>query len=205
MDKGFGRYDVYAVAGSLYCYRGTDVLKNRFGLRDMETLKHLEADLSAVRQSDLLAHPIRGHFSPNHLCRIHRYLLGDLYPFAGHFRREDIMKGNTRFLTHGEIKATLSKLLGALAEEDYLQNLSFEELVDRSAYYFAELNYIHPFREGNGRSIREFMRQLYALNGYEVNWAAVPTQTFLRVMEASVFDTTYLRDILRISLTQREP
>lgn len=205
MDKGFGKYDVYAVAGSMYCYRDTSVLKNRFGLRDMETLKKLEADISAVRQSDLLTHPIQGRFSPNHLCRIHRYLLGDVYPFAGHFRREDIMKGNTRFLTHGEIKSKLSKLLEELAEEDYLQNLSFEALVDRSAYYFAELNYIHPFREGNGRSIREFMRQLYALNGYEVNWAAVPTQTFLKVMEASVFDTTYLRDILHISLTKSQP
>ena len=117
MDKGFGKYDVYAVAGSMYCYRGTSVLKNRFGLRDMETLKKLEADISAVRQSDLLTHPIQGRFSPNHLCRIHRYLLGDIYPFAGHFRREDIMKGNTRFLTHGEIKAKLSKLLEELAEE----------------------------------------------------------------------------------------
>lgn len=150
MDKGFGKYDVYAVAGSIYCYRGTSVLKNRFGLRDMETLKKLEADISAVRQSDLLTRPIQGRFSPNHLCRIHRYLLGDVYPFAGHFRREDIMKGNTRFSTHGEIKEKLSKLLEALAEEDYLQNLSFEALVDRSAYYFAELNYIHPFREGKG-------------------------------------------------------
>ena len=112
----------------------------------------------------------------NHLCWIHRYLLTDIYQFAGHFRREDIMKGNTRFLAHRDIRDKLSKLLGELKTEDFLQGQSFEDMVGRSAYYFSELNYIHPFREGNGRATREFMRQLYELNGYEVNWAAVSAE-----------------------------
>lgn len=200
MDRGFGKYDVYTVSGSIYCYRDTNVLKNRFGLRDGEKLKKVEADLSVIRQNDLLSHPIRGRFTANHLCRIHRYLLGDLYPFAGHFRREDIMKGTTRFLAHQEIKTKLSMLLGALREEHSLLGFDFETLIERSAYYFAELNYIHPFREGNGRATREFMRQLYAHNGYAVNWAAVPTEDFLAVMETSVFDTTQLKERLRICL-----
>ena len=197
MDRGFGKYDVYTVSGSIYCYRDTNVLKNRFGLRDGEKLKEVEADLSVIRQNDLLSHPIRGRFTAHHLCRIHRYLLGDLYPFAGHFRREDIMKGSTRFLAHQEIKTKLSTLLGALREEQSLQGLDFETLIERSAYYFAELNYIHPFREGNGRATREFMRQLYAHNGYAVNWAAVPTEDFLAAIEASVFDTTQLKERLK--------
>lgn len=197
MDKGFGKYDVYAVSGSIYCYRDTNVLKNRFGLRDGAKLKELEADLSAIRQNDLLINPIHGRFTSSHLCRIHRYLLGDLYSFAGHFRREDIMKGTTRFMTHRDIKQKLSKLLNELATEDYLQKIDFETLVERSAYYFAELNYIHPFREGNGRATREFMRQLYALNGYEVNWASVTTDELLSAMEASVFDATELKAVLR--------
>ena len=200
MDKGFGRYDVYTTSGSIYCYRDTNVLKNRFGLRDGKKLKELEADLSAIRQNDLLSNPIQGRFTANHLCRIHKYLLGDLYSFAGHFRREDIMKGNTRFLTHRDIKAKLTKLLNELAAENYLQGLAFDALVERGAYYFAELNYIHPFREGNGRATREFMRQLYDLNGYKVNWAAVPTEDLLAAMEASVFDTDTLKKALRMCL-----
>jgi len=196
MDKGFGKYDVYTTSGSIYCYRDTNVLKNRFGLRDGKKLKELEADLSAIRQNDLLSNPIQGRFTANHLCRIHKYLLGDLYSFAGHFRREDIMKGNTRFLTHRDIKAKLTKLLNELAAENYLQGLTFDVLVERSACYFAELNYIHPFREGNGRATREFMRQLYGLNGHNVNWAAVPTENLLAAMEASVFDTSELRKVL---------
>lgn len=204
MDKGFGKYDVYTTSGSIYCYRDTNVLKNRFGLRDGKKLKELEADLSAIRQNDLLSNPIQGRFTANHLCRIHKYLLGDLYSFAGHFRREDIMKGNTRFLAHRDIKAKLTKLLNELAAENYLQGFAFDALVGRSAYYFAELNYIHPFREGNGRATREFMRQLYDLNGYKVNWAAVSTEDLLVAMESSVFDTGALKRVLWVCLVKEE-
>lgn len=200
MDRGFGKYDVYTVAGSIYCYRGTNVLKNRFGLRDGAKLKAVEADLSLIRQNDLLENPILGRFTPNHLCRIHRYLLGDVYRFAGHFRQEDIRKGSTRFLAHGDIPRKLTQLLDELRREDILSGLSFEDLVARSAYYFAELNYIHPFREGNGRATREFMRQLYARNGYAVNWAAVPVDALLAAMEASVFDTHDLEVVLSLCL-----
>lgn len=162
MAESFSRYDVYTVTGSIYCYRDTNVLRNRLGIRDNQQLRIVEADITAVRQNDLLETPILGRFTSNHLCRIHKYLFGDVYPFAGHFRKEDIMKGATRFLSHKEIAPKLSALLKKLKDENYLRNLSAEKLTSRSAYYLAELNYIHPFREGNGRSIREFMRLLYA-------------------------------------------
>ena len=202
MDSGFGKYDVYSVAGSIYCYKDTNVLKNRFGLRDAKKLRELEADISAIRQNDLLTNPIQGRFTANHLCHIHQYLLGDIYPFAGHFRKEDIMKGSTRFLSHRDIKSKLTKLLLELAKEHHLQGLTQDMLIDRSAYYFSELNYIHPFREGNGRSTREFMRQLYALNGYTVDWAAVSTDELLEALEASVYDTAQLKAVLRLCLTE---
>lgn len=204
MADGFGKYDVYAVAGSIYCYPDSSVLKNRFGLRDAAQLKALESDLSAIRQKDLLEHPIQGRFSANHLCRIHQYLFGDIYPFAGHYRREDIMKGTTRFLTSSEIKSKLTALLAKLRQEACLRGLPFEEFVDRSAYYFAELNYIHPFREGNGRATREFMRQLFDYNGYDVKWNAVSTDDLLSAMEESVFDTAMLKSILASCLSPKK-
>lgn len=204
MADSFSRYDVYAVAGSRYCYPDTNVLKNRFGLRDAEQLKKVEADLSAVRQNYLLEHPIPGRFSPNHLCTIHRYLFGDIYPFAGRFRREDIMKGTTRFLAHQQINEKLKKQLEELRREKLLREVPAEAFVQRTAYYFAELNYIHPFREGNGRATREFMRQLFLLNGYEVDWAAVSVDQFLHAMEESVYDTGELETVLRCCLHKRD-
>ena len=204
MDNGFGKYDVYAVAGSIYCYRDSNVLKNRFGLRDGAKLRAVEADISLLRQRELLENPVQGRFTASHLCRIHRYLLGDIYPFAGHFRREDIMKGTTRFLTHEEIPYRLTTLLGQLKAEHWLSNPSFDYFVERSAYYFAELNYIHPFREGNGRTTREFMRLLFLKNGYEVDWSAVPAEDLLDAMELSVYDTRKLQDILQKCLAEKQ-
>ncbi len=204
MADSFSRYDVYAVTGSRYCYPDTSVLKNRFGLKDIAQLKKVEADISAVRQNDLLEHPIAGRFTVTHLCSIHRYLFGDVYPFAGRFRREDIMKGTTRFLARQQISEKLIKLLDELHTENLLRNLHPENFLQRASYYFAELNYIHPFREGNGRSIREFMRQLFLLNGYEVDWGAVSVESFLHAMEESVYDTGELERVLQECLRKTE-
>lgn len=196
----FGKYDVYSVYGSKYCYSGTNVLRNRLNIRDASYLRKLDADISTVKQLHLMNEPVKGRFTANHLCRIHRFLFEDIYPFAGHFRREDIMKGQTRFQGFGQIASELSALLTKLKAENYLHGLDRKSLIERSAYYFAELNYIHPFREGNGRAIREFMRQLYDLNGYEVNWSDVPDEELLKAMEESVYVTDSLKRILDLIL-----
>ena len=194
MAEGFGKYDVYAVAGSIYCYRDTNVLKNRFGLRDSAKLRAVEADISLLRQRELLENPIQGRFTASHLCRIHRYLLGDVYSFAGHFRREDIMKGTTRFLTWMDIPYKLTALLDQLREEHWLSELSFDRFTERSAYYFAELNYIHPFREGNGRVQRLYFRQLARWIGHSLNFAAVDSD---RMMSATIRASAGVMDDLR--------
>jgi cell filamentation protein len=106
------------------------------------------------------------------------------------------MKGTTRFLTCGEIPGRLSTLLMELKQEAFLEGIPRAQLVQRSAYYMAELNYIHPFREGNGRSTREFMRQLYARHGYEIVWNAVSVEQLLLAMEESVYRTTALEQVL---------
>ena len=196
----FGKYDVYTVVGSIYCYKGTNILRNKLDIRDGDELRRLDADISLLKQKSLLTNPIMGRFTSNHLCRIHKYMFEDVYPFAGHFRREDIMKGQTRFLHHGQIADEMYKLLSNLKEKNYLRGLDYDTFVERSAYYFAELNYIHPFREGNGRSLREFMRLLFELNGYRVDWAAVSAEKLLQAMEDSVYDTSNLQKVFRVCL-----
>ena len=195
-QESFSRYDVYTTAGSLYCYRETGTLINRFNIRDAARLKTVEADIFAVKQNSLLNNPIKGRLSINHLCNIHKYFFGDLYYFAGHFRRENIMKGKTLFADKNEIKPKLEKLFTELKHENYLKNLDRENLVKRSSCYLAELNYIHPFREGNGRTSREFMRILFSRCGYEIEWSAVTKEQFLNAAEWSVYDSTKLEPII---------
>ena len=192
MTESFGKYYVYATSGSIYCYKGTNVLRNHFGIRNADELKRIEADITTIRQHDLLIKSVTGHFSVNHLCNIHRYLFGDIYPFAGRYRRESIAKGQTIFENPVNIQLKLKKLLSRLKEEVFLKQTGEQEFLPRLAYYLSELNYLHPFREGNGRAIREFIRQLLLVNGYFVDWTNVNVDEFLSAMEASVFDTTPL-------------
>lgn len=197
MADPFGKYDVYSVASSIYCYPDSSVLKNKLDIRDPVLLRKVEADLSSARQAEIFRTPVVGRFTATHLCNIHRKLLGDVYSFAGHFRREDIAKGPTRFVTYPQIKEKLQRLLGQLQQEKWLENVPFEAFAARSAYYMAELNYIHPFREGNGRAIREFMRLLFLHNGYVVQWDAVDVEALLNAMIDSVYDTAHLEQILK--------
>ena len=197
MADPFGKYDVYSVASSIYCYTDSSVLKNKLDIRDPALLRKVEADLSTARQAEIFRTPVVGRFTAPHLCNIHRKLLGDVYSFAGHFRREDIAKGPTRFVTYSQIKEKLQRLLGQLQQEKWLENVPFEAFAARSAYYMAELNYIHPFREGNGRAIREFMRLLFLHNGYVVQWDAVDVEALLNAMIDSVYDTAHLEQILK--------
>ena len=197
MADPFGKYDVYSVVSSIYCYPDSSVLKNKLDIRDPVLLRKVEADLSTARQAEIFHIPVAGRFTATHLCNIHRKLLGDVYSFAGHFRREDIAKGPTRFVTYSQIKEKLQRLLGQLQQEKWLENVPFEAFAARSAYYMAELNYIHPFREGNGRAIREFMRLLFLHNGYVVQWDAVDVEALLNAMIDSVYDTAHLEQILK--------
>lgn len=203
MANGLSKYDVYATSGSIYCYMGTNVLRNRFGLRDAAELRKVEADISTIRQHDLLLQPVTGRFTAHHLCGIHRYLFGDVYPFAGHYRRKSIAKGQTVFENPVDIEGKLKKLLAQLKGEGYLMALKDNEFLFRLAYYFAELNYIHPFREGNGRATREFIRQLLLVNGYAVDWSVVGTDELLSAMEASVYETEPLVQVLNECVCQQ--
>jgi cell filamentation protein len=63
MGDGFGRYEVYAVTGSIYCYKDCNVLRNKFDIQDAATLRKIETDLSMIRHNDLLINPIRGKFT----------------------------------------------------------------------------------------------------------------------------------------------
>lgn len=103
---------------------------------------------------------------------IHRHLFGDIYPWAGQIRSVDISKGETRFASHEQIESYAPKITGPLAREQFLQNLDPQEFSERAGYYLGELNVLHPFREGNGRAIREFVGQLARVAGYSIDWTS---------------------------------
>lgn len=194
----FSRYDRQTIIQSVYCYPQSDTYKNFYNIQDLDKLHALEADLTSVRLTELLSGALNGKFGTTHLRNIHKYIFQDLYPFAGKIRAEDIWKGDTFFCQTIYIEANLDRVLNALKDENHLKNYDHEKTISRLAFYLSELNLIHPFREGNGRAIREFIRQLASKNGYIIDWYKLDPKTMLTAtIMAANNDFTILEDCFR--------
>lgn len=181
---------------SLYCYENSDVLKNKLNIKDETKLKELETYLTIFKSYELRKKGVTGDFSKQHLKDIHKYLFGDLYEFAGEFRNENIAKDDFRFADPRYISEGIDTLLLDLAKENKLKGLDKKDMVKRLAYYLSELNVLHPFREGNGRTIREFIRQLALYNGYLLDLRQVSSDEFFEASVESVIDTKHLEHVL---------
>lgn len=152
-----------------YVYPGTNVLRNLRGIQDAERLASFEADATSERLSELIERPTPGAFDAAHLRAIHRYIFQDLFDWAGEFRTVNITRApQAPFAFYEQIVPCSSGLFSKLAKEQPLS-----PFIARTAYYFGELNAIHPFREGNGRTQREFIRQLALRHGYAMDWSRV--------------------------------
>lgn len=182
-----------------YLYPGTNVLRNIPGLRDHDSLSQFEANASHARNLELREHPTRGRFDIQHLKAIHKTLFQDVYDWAGQFRTVNISKGGNLFGSAQFIDMALDGILNRLPRESFLQNLDRESFAERCGWYFGEINAIHPFREGNGRTQREFLRQLAAQAGYALDWRRVDRDTMTAASRDSFStgDNHSMVDIIR--------
>ena len=195
----FSKYDVYTTTQSIYCYPDSNVLKNKLNIRDNKLLKTAEEEITLIKQMELLKNPIEGNFSRAHLMNIHKFIFEDIYPFAGKIRREQISKADTLFYPPDLIDRELDKLFTKIKEKNMLKETDQKKIFDNLAYVMAELNIIHPFREGNGRSIREFIRLMAKRMGYDLNWGNVDKEELLEASILSVDDYKVLIRILKAS------
>lgn len=195
--------DLYEQRNSNYCYPNSNTLINKLDIKDEKTLQKYEAKITAAKLLALRQKGIIGNFDIEHLNKIHTYLFEDIYPFAGKFRNENIAKGVFRFAEWEYIEPELQRLLKQLKDENYLSGLSKKELAEKLAYYLSELNVLHPYREGNGRTIREFIRELALKNGYNLNLSKVSPQDFLNASIESIADTTNLTNLISICLEKK--
>lgn len=134
------------------------------------------------------ANPIQGNFDLNHLQKIHRFIFEDIYSWADELRCVNIAKGNQFCLCqHLEIYA--ADLFNKLKAENYLIG-SNENIAHRLAYYLSEINVLHPFREGNGRTQRLFIEYLAENAGYRVDFSNVSAREMI-VASANSFACEY--------------
>ncbi|MBR0514967.1 MAG: Fic family protein [Clostridia bacterium] len=162
----------------MYCYPDSDVLKNKLGIVNQEKFHEVERKLTAIRINDLIRKPYRGRFDLDHLRGIHFYIFQDLYTWAGELRKVDIAKGNM-FCRAMFLENQSDVVFSAIRRESYLEGLAYEQFVKRLAYHFSEINALHPFREGNGRTQREFIRELALYNHFAIDFSKVARQEML--------------------------
>ena len=157
-----------------YVYPNTNVLKNRRGLTTLEELAAFEGTATSWRIEQLVRNPLAGNFDIPHLKRIHAHIFQDVYHWAGNFRTVNIARpGQFYFAFFEQIAPMLTQLFQALKSEKHLKGLDAPHFSQRAGYYLGELNATHPFRDGNGRTQREFIRQLAQSNGFKAHWTRI--------------------------------
>ena len=160
-----------------YAYPGTSILRNHLGLHDSRALAEYEYRLTLERRIELELDPIQGPFDFARLKETHRRLFQDIYPWAGQTRTVDISKDGSHFhpATHIDTAAlVVFGKRGWLAQSGLLHpNVGDEAFVVGAAALLEKLNYIHPFREGNGRTQRAFLDQVAAVSGRTLAWRNV--------------------------------
>jgi len=175
-----------------YLYPGTDVLRNIPGIRNAEALITFETLNSGARMYELRLQPTGGNFDAAHLKAIHKYIFQDVYPWAGQFRTTLLGKAQfaggpvTYFTAPHLLEHEAQRILEGLHRANLLKGLSRSEFARKAALLLTELNSLHPYREGNGRTQRIFVGALARQAGHALHFGVVSQE---RMIRASILST----------------
>lgn len=149
-----------------------DTMPNKLNISDAKELEATEYDITAQKSQDILKNYKPKTFDFNCLLDIHRQLFEDIYDFAGKVRTVNISKPDSPvpFCYCDFIPSEANRIFTELKNDKYLVGLSQPEFVEKLTYYASELNALHPFREGNGRTNRLFLDLLCNYAGYLIDF-----------------------------------
>lgn len=171
-------------------------LKNKLGITDSSELAREEEKISKRKAVELFQRGLLetfevGKFSG--LAKIHEFLFGEIYDFAGKIRDVNIAKGNFRF-------SPLMYLEAALNNIDDMPQSTFDEIIEK----YVEMNIAHPFREGNGRSTRIWLDLILKKElGMVIDWNRVDKEDYLLAMERSPIKDVEIKVLLKNALTDK--
>ena len=169
-------------------------LENKLGITDSAQLAREEERISKKKAVELFEQGVLDTLEPGKfsaLAAIHKYLFDEIYGFAGQVRDVNIAKGNFRF-------APVMYLNAALEHIDRMPQSTFDEIVEK----YVEMNVAHPFREGNGRSTRIWLDQIFKFELRKVvDWSKVDKEDYLLAMERSPIKDIEIKHLLKEALT----
>jgi cell filamentation protein len=157
-------------------------LKNKLGISDPRSLHETEETSVANKTAELFQETPPNDFDLIYVKHIHKVLFEDIYDFAGHIRTVDITKPDSAVpFAHVEyIESEAGRIFGELKSKNYLVGLNREDFIQAVSELSADLNALHPFREGNGRTIRLFLILLADQAGYLLNYGQVSTDELIK-------------------------
>ncbi len=151
-----------------YNYPGSAVLRNRLGIRDPDRLDAIERRLVAQRAAEGAP---AGQFDLAHLRAIHRHLFQDIYDWAGELRTVEIAKGGEQFQFRQFIETGMADVHRRLVKVNFYRNLTADAFAAAAGVILGDVNYVHPFREGNGRTQLHYLEQLAGQAGHLLDLA----------------------------------
>lgn len=171
-------------------------LQNKLGIIDSSELARVEEKNSKIKAIELFETGLLDTFEVgtfDGLAKIHKYLFDEIYDFAGKQRTVNISKGNFRF-------APVLYLEAAIANVSKMPQSTFDEIIEK----YVEMNIVHPFREGNGRSIRIWLDAMLKKELHMVvDWSRVDKENYLLAMERSPIKDVEIKMLLKAALTDK--
>ena len=171
-------------------------LESKLNIKDSAELARIEEKISKKRAVELFENGYLDNYKAGTyemLSAIHRYLFGDIYDFAGKVRTVNMSKGNFRF-------APVMYLQTAIENVEKMPQATFDEIIEK----YVEMNIVHPFREGNGRSTRIWLDLILKTELNQViDWSAVDKEDYLLAMERSPIKDIEIKYILKQALTDK--
>ena len=171
-------------------------LENKLGITDSSELARIEEEISKKKaieifeKNNILEEEI-GKFAS--LSKIHEILFSEIYNFAGKLREVNIAKGNFRF-------APLMYLENSIKYIDKMPQSTYDEIIEK----YVEMNIAHPFREGNGRSMRIWLDLILKKElGKVIDWSKIDKEDYLLAMERSPIRDIEIKFVLKNALTDK--
>lgn len=157
-----------------YCWPDSTCLRNRLNIRDPERLLVSEFRIVAARDILIAQQTLPGEYNLEHFKSFHGELFQDVYDWAGETRTVNLHKPGATFAVWQFVDEQMSSVLHRLvATEGLLAGLKRQRFLAGFASFYGDINAVHPFREGNGRTQRAFLRQVAAAAGWRVDWSGL--------------------------------
>jgi cell filamentation protein len=167
----------------VYCYPPDyTVLKNRLGLTDPDALDRFERRSVAQRGEEGTP---PGRFDLAHLRAIHRHLFQDVYDWAGELRTVEISKGGNQFQFRRYIETGMADVYRRIKERKALNGLDVSTFSIQASDIIGDINYVHPFREGNGRTLLHYLKRFAAQAGHPCDLRHVDKTDWLEASKAA--------------------